>query len=321
MGHLKNGVWSTEWYQPDSEGRFQRPPTVFRNHVSTDGSTPHAVEAGRYHLYVSLACPWAHRILIARALKGLNDITVSVVDPFMSDDGWHFDADTPGATQDHLFGEKYLRDVYLRADSTYTGRVTVPVLWDKKLNTIVNNESRDILRIFDHDFDSIATNKVDLAPAELMDDIESAITAIYEPINNGVYRAGFSGSQSAYEEAVNDVFTALDHWESVLSTQRYMCGSVMSEADICLFTTLVRFDPVYVLHFRCNLKMLHEYPNLWAFTRDMYQTPGIAETVNFTHIKRHYFESHDTINPKRLVPLGPNLDYDAPHHRERRFQA
>ncbi len=315
MGYLKKGVWSTDWYQPDDEGRFQRPPTVFRNHVSNDGSTPHPVESGRYHLYVSLACPWAHRTLIARALKGLTDIDVSVVDHFMSDQGWHFDPETPGATVDHLFDSNYLREVYLKADPTYTGRVTVPILWDKKLKTIVNNESRDILRIFNHDFDPIAKNKVDLAPPNLLAQVEDAMTAIYEPINNGVYRAGFSGSQKAYEEAVTDVFQALDHWETVLSKQRYMCGSVMTEADICLFTTLVRFDPVYVLHFRCNLKMLHEYPNLWAFTRDMYQTPGIRETVNFTHIKHHYFRSHETINPKRQVPLGPILDYDAPHNR------
>ena len=317
MGHLIEGVWSTDWYQPDEEGRFQRPPTVFRNRVSNDGSTPHGVESGRYHLYVSYACPWAHRTLIARALKGLEDITVSVVDPYMSDDGWHFDTSTPGATEDAIHHATHLRDVYRAADPKYTGRVTVPILWDKKLGTIVNNESRDILRMFDHDFAAIAKNDVDLAPKDLIDEVDRVITAIYEPINNGVYRAGFATTQRAYESAVTDVFAALEHWEAVLSKQRFLCGPRLTEADICLFTTLVRFDPVYVLHFRCNLKMLHEFPNLWAYTRDVYQTAGVAQTVEMTHIKRHYFESHPTINPKGIVPVGPILDYNAPHDRQR----
>lgn len=314
MGFLKNGTWNTGWYEPDEDGQFQRPPTVFRDRV---GDTTHPIEPGRYHLYVSYACPWAHRVLIARELKGLHDITVSVVHPFMGDDGWHFDASTPGATPDHIHSAKFLRDVYIAADPHYTGRVTVPILWDKVENTIVNNESREILRMFDHDFSPIAKRDLDLAPRNLIDAVDETITAIYEPINNGVYRAGFATTQHAYEAAVSDVFDALEHWENVLSTQRFLCGNQLTEADICMFTTLVRFDPVYVLHFRCNLKMIHEFPNLWGYTRDIYQTPGVAQTVNLTHIKRHYFESHDTINPKHIVPVGPLLNYDAPHDRAR----
>lgn len=315
MGYLDNGIWRPDWYKADEEGRFNRPQTVFHGRVSSDGSTPHPVEKNRYHLYVSYACPWAHRTLISRSLLGLDDITVSVVDPFMSDEGWHFGTQSPGATVDHIHGAKFLRDVYLAADPHYTGRVTVPVLWDKKLNTIVNNESREILRMFSTQFAPISNSEFKLAPEHLIPKIDAAISDFYEPINNGVYRAGFATSQSAYDAAVKDVFNALEKYEKILESQRFVVGNQITEADICLFTTLVRFDAVYVSHFKCNLKNLREFPNLWGFTRDVFQTRGVAETVEMTHIKRHYFESHPMINPTRIVPAGPELDFLAPHNR------
>jgi putative glutathione S-transferase len=317
MGLLVEGEWKTERQWAAEDGRFERGTTTFRDRVTADGRGGFPAEAGRYHLYISWACPWAHRTAIMRKLKGLEgEIGLSVVDHLMGEDGWFF-SDEPGAIPDTVGGARYLRDVYLKADPEYTGRVTTPVLWDRERETIVNNESREVVRMLDHEFTGIAENDVDLCPEDLREEIDRTITAIYEPVNNGVYKAGFATTQEAYEEAVHELFDALDHWEEVLSERRYLCGSRLTEADVCLFPTLVRFDPVYVGHFKCNVRRLVDYPNLWAYTRDIYGTDGIAETVNFEHIKRHYYESHRSINPTGIVPVGPILDFNEPHDRER----
>jgi putative glutathione S-transferase len=314
MGRLVDGQWTTEWYEPDAEGRFVRSQTRFRDWIRADG--PFTAAVGRYHLYVSLACPWAHRTLIMRALKGLERaIDVSVVDHFMGAEGWRFDPAVPGATADELFGFSYLREVYTRADPQYTGRVTVPVLWDRQRGTIVNNESREIVRMFDHEFGGIAEHAIDLAPLDLRAEVERVIDAIYEPINNGVYKAGFATTQQAYEEAVTVLFEALDHWDAVLAKQRWLAGARMTEADIFLFTTLIRFDLVYHTHFKCNRKRIVDYPNLSGFVREIYQLPGVAQTCNFEHIRRHYYGSHEHINPFRIVAIGPQLELGAPHGR------
>jgi putative glutathione S-transferase len=317
MGLMVDGKWTTDWYKSDSKGRFKRPETKFRNPVTADGSSGFKAEAGRYHLYVSHACPWAHRTMIMRKLKKLEDaISVSIVDHFMGDDGWVF-SENPGTIPDTVNNKQFLREIYQLADSNYSGRVTVPVLWDKQEKTIVNNESREILRMLDTEFDAVADSSANYAPAALLDKIDETQTAIYEPINNGVYRSGFATTQAAYEEAVTQLFDALDHWDSVLETQRYLCGDVITEADWCLFTTLVRFDPVYVGHFKCNLRRIVDYPNLWNYIKELYQVPGVAETCNFDHIKRHYYESHTGINPTGIVPKGPIIDYSEPHDRNR----
>ncbi len=319
MGRLVDGKWSTAWYTPDAEGRFVRGETFFRDRVSTDGATRFAAEAGRYHLYVSYACPWAHRTLILRARKRLEDaVSISVVDPFMGPDGWAF-SEGPGCTPDTVNGASFLRDVYLAARPDYTGRVTVPVLWDKKEGTIVNNESREIVRMLDTAFDAFGDAEVTLWPEPLRARIDEVISAIYTPINNGVYRAGFATTQAAYDEAVTELFAALDGWEEVLSRQRFLCGARLTEADVCMFTTLLRFDAVYYGHFKCNLRRIVDYPNLSGFVRDVYQTPGVAPTCRLDHIKEHYYRSHEGINPTRIVPKGPLLDFDAPHDRARRF--
>jgi len=311
MGMLVNGEWTTKWYTPDEKGRFVRSTTSFREHLSADGRfTP---DRGRYRLYVSYACPWAHRTLLARALYCLNNaIDVSIVDHFMGEDGWAF-SDNDGCIPDPD-GAAFLRDVYVRAAADYTGRVTVPILWDTREQAIVNNESREIIRMLT---DSFATPENSLAPAAMREDIDAAISAIYEPINNGVYKAGFATTQFAYEEAVTTLFAALDAQEDRLSRSRYLCGDRLTEADLCLFTTLIRFDAVYVCHFKCNLRRIVDYPNLSNYLRDVYQTPGVAETCNMSHIKQHYFRSHNSINPHRVVPVGPELDLDAPHDRAR----
>lgn len=317
MGLMVEGKWTTEWYQPDEKGRFNRPQTRFHSRVTADGSSGFRAEAGRYHLYISHACPWAHRTMIVRKLKKLEDvISVSVVDPFMGDDGWLF-SNNPGATPDTVNYKKFLREIYSLADPDYSGRVTVPVLWDKKEKTIVNNESREILRMLDTEFDALGDASITFAPAELLEKIDATQTAIYEPINNGVYRSGFATTQEAYEEAVTELFDALDYWEQVLDTQRYLCGDVITEADWCLFATLVRFDPVYVGHFKCNLRRIVDYPNLWSYVKELYQIPGVAETCNFDHIKRHYYQSHTGINPTGIVPKGPILQFTEPHDRDR----
>lgn len=320
LGMLVDGKWTTDWTERDTNGRFNRMPTKFRDRVTADGSSGFKAEAGRYHLYVSLACPWAHRTLMMRSLKGLqNAIGLSIVDPVLSEKGWFF-SDAPGAIPDSVNQANYLQEIYLKAKADYTGRVTVPVLWDKHTQTIVNNESREIIRMFDVEFGAIAESDMDLYPADLQQQIDRTIDAIYMPINNGVYRSGFATSQEAYEEAVTELFLALDHWEEVLGKQRYLCGNRLTEADICLFTTLFRFDSVYHGHFKCNLKRIADYPNLWNYLKDLYHHSAIQETCNLDHIKRHYYMSQTAINPNRIVPKGPLIPFEEPHDRDR-FQA
>jgi len=305
MGQMIHGVWHKGWYDPDARGAFQRPKTVFRNWIRKDGSTQFKPEAGRYHLYVSYACPWAHRAIITRALRGLSDVvSMTVVDPKMSDDGWSFAESDP----DPLFGSRYLRDVYLRANPEYTGRVTVPVLWDKKTNTFVNNESREVMRMLDRELSELATKMVTLAPDELIARIDETLDAIYSPINNGVYRAGFATKQEAYDEACTELFTELDRVEALLGRQRYLCGDTMTEADIALFTTLLRFDLVYYSHFKCNIRRIADYPQLSRFLKELYAIPEIKQTCHADHIKVHYYWSQTTVNPHRIVPLGPHVD-------------
>jgi putative glutathione S-transferase len=323
MGLLVNGQWTTKWYDTSATGgRFVRQATTFRNWITPDGHPGpsgeggFAAEPGRYHLYVSLACPWAHRTLIFRALKGLEGaISLSVTHWLMGEEGWTFD-DGPGVVADP-FGARRIYEVYLRADPAFTGRVTVPVLWDKKRATIVSNESSEIIRMLNSAFDGVGATPGDFYPAALRDEIDRLNARIYSDVNNGVYKAGFATSQEAYEEAARPLFATLDLLENLLATRRYLCGERLTEADWRLFTTLARFDAVYVGHFKCNLRRLVDYPNLWAYARELYQHPGVAATTNFTHIKRHYYQSHRTINPSGVVPVGPELDFLAPHGRER----
>jgi len=314
-GMLIEGKWSNEAYLQDKQGRFQRQPTVFRNWIKQDGSSEFKPEAGRYHLYVSLACPWAHRTIIMRKLKGLDEaISLSIVDPIMGDDGWQF-SDFPGAIIDSVNQAQFLRDIYVLADSRYTGRVTVPILWDKQNHTIVNNESREIIRMFDVEMGNIATKSVDFYPEALREKIDATIEAIYQPVNNGVYRAGFAKSQVAYEEAIKTLFEALDHWDKVLGKQKYLCGDLVTEADWCMFTTLLRFDAVYYVHFKCNVRHIYEYVNLWDYLKALYQYPGVKETCNLEHIKTHYYRSHPWLNPSEIVPVGPIVDLERTHQR------
>jgi glutathionyl-hydroquinone reductase len=309
-GMMIDGKWTNEKYKQDEQGRFQRNPTTFRNQITADGASGFPAVGDRYHLYVSYACPWAHRTLIMRQLKGLTDaISISAVDPLMAEDGWEF-SDFPGTIPDTVNHTKYLRDVYALADPNYTGRVTVPILWDKETSTIVNNESREIIRMFDTEFAEIAQNNIDLYPQELQTKIDQAIADIYNSINNGVYRAGFARSQEAYTEAVTELFTALDYWEEILANQAYLCGNSLTEADICMFTTLFRFDAVYYVHFKCNLRHIWNYPNLWNYLKRIYQHPGIKDTCNLEHIKLHYYQSHPHINPSGIVPNGPLINFD-----------
>lgn len=323
MGLLVDGEWVDKWYDTESTGgRFKRKESQFRNWVTADGTAGPTgkagfkAEAGRYHLYISYACPWAHRTLIMRALKGLQDmIDVSVVGMTMLENGWTFNKQD-GSTGDPLFGKTFMHQIYTQADAKYTGRVTVPVLWDKQENTIVSNESADIIRMFNSAFDDIGAAPGDYWPEELRGDIETINDRVYDTINNGVYKSGFATSQEAYEEALHPLFDSLDWLEAKLAGQRYLLGSALTEADIRLFTTLVRFDPVYVGHFKCNMRMLKDYPNLWAYTRDIYSINGVADTVHMDHIKTHYYASHKTINPTGVIPAGPSLDLTAPHGRE-----
>ena len=324
MGLLVDGVWKDQWYDTKStDGRFVRSKSQFRDWVTKDGAPAEGrergfrAEPGRYHLYVSLACPWAHRTLIVRKLKKLEDvISVDVVHHFMGENGWTF-LKEDGATGDSLYGSEFLHQIYTRADPAYSGRVTVPVLWDKQEQTIVSNESSEIIRMLNSAFDEWGDAGVDLWPADLRAEIEAINDRVYPSINNGVYRAGFATTQGAYEEAFDEVFDALDEMERRLSHGRYLLGDRMTEADWRLFTTLVRFDAVYYSHFKCNLRRIDDYPNLSNYLRDLYQTPGVAETVNMLHIKAHYYGSHDTINPTRIVPEGPELDFTAAHDRGR----
>lgn len=323
MGRLIDGKWSTEWYDTaKTAGAFRRGETTFRNWITRDGAAGASgedgfpAEAGRYHLYVSYACPWAHRTLIFRALKGLEDVIgVSVVHPDMLDDGWTFDTDFPGATGDRLYGSGFLRDLYTRADPRFTGRVTVPVLWDRKRETVVSNESAEIIRMFNSAFDGLTGSRDDYWPEALRDEIATVNARIYDTVNNGVYKAGFATRQEPYDEAVSALFDSLDWLEARLSARRWLVGDRLTEADSRLFTTLVRFDLVYHLHFKCNRRRLVDYPALWAYTRDLYQHPGVAGTVHFDHIVRHYYYSHDTINPHRIIPINPVLDFAEPHGR------
>jgi putative glutathione S-transferase len=318
MGLLVNGVWRDKWYDTKSQGgAFRRPETRFRDRVTAGGASGFKAAAGRYRLYVSLACPWAHRTLIFRKLKRLEAaIPVSVVDPIMGPEGWTF-SDNPGCTPDTDGGFTRLYELYLAARPDYTGRVTVPVLWDRERKMIVNNESSEIIRMLNREFDACGDPSVDFRPAALEDEIDALNEFIYDSINNGVYKAGFATAQDAYDAAVDQLFNALDTLEARLEMRRYLLGAQITEADWRLFTTLVRFDAVYVTHFKCNLRRLVDYPNLWGYVRDLYQVPGVAGTVDFDHIKRHYFMSHPTINPNRIVPRGPVLDFAEPHGRER----
>ena len=318
MGLLIDGKWHEQWYDTASTGgRFVRNDAQFRNWITPDGSAGASggegfrAEPGRYHLYVSLACPWANRVLILRALKGLEHmISVSVVNPYMGKHGWTFEP-APGVVADPVGQARYLYEVYLRAQPQYSGRVTVPVLWDLERNTIVSNESAEIIRMFNSAFDGIGAAPGDYYPPHLRDEIDALNDRIYDTLNNGVYKAGFATTQSAYEAAIGPLFETLDWLEARLSRGRWLCGDEITEADWRLFTTLVRFDSVYHGHFKCNLRRLVDYPALWAYTRSLYQWPGIASTVNLQHVKNHYYGSHRNINPTGIVPLGPLLEFDA----------
>ena len=323
MGLLVDGRWQDKWYESSKDGAFQREQAQRRNWVTAGGQPGpsgeggFAAEAGRYHLYVSLACPWAHRTLILRKLKGLeNLIDVSVVSWLMLENGWTFDT-ALGSTGDKLDHFDFMHQRYTADTPDYTGRVTVPVLWDKKLKRIVSNESAEIIRMFNSAFDDLTGNDLDFYPAPLRSEIDALNERIYPAVNNGVYRAGFATSQQAYEEAFDEVFAELDHLEQVLGANRYLSGEYLTEADVRLFTTMIRFDAVYHGHFKCNLRRIADYPNLSNWLRELYQWPGIAETVDFQHIKNHYYGSHKTINPTGVVPKGPEQDFTVAHDRAR----
>ena len=324
MGLLIDGVWHDQWYDTKSSGgSFQRKQAKFRNWITADGSAGPSgtegfkAESGRYHLYVSYACPWAHRALIFRVLKDLGDhIDISVVHSDMLSDGWTFETDAYGATGDTLYDLPFARDIYTKAVPTFSGRVTVPILWDKDRETIVSNESSEIIRMFNSAFDGITGNDADYWPTDLRTAMEPVNDRIYDTLNNGVYKSGFATTQEAYDAAVHPLFDTMEWLDDRLSTQRYLMGERLTEADWRLFTTLVRFDPVYHLHFKCNRKRLVDFPNLWAFTRELYQWPGVAQTVNMDHIVRHYHYSHESINPHRIVPINPVIDYAEPHGRD-----
>ena len=316
MGLLVDGKWQDKWYDTKSTGgRFVRRESQFRDWITADGSFGFKAEPDRYHLYLSLACPWAHRTLIFRKLKKLEDIiSISIVDPLMEENGWEF-TEYPGSISDSLNGSQYLHQIYTAAKADYAGRVTVPVLWDKEKKTIVNNESSEIIRMLNSEFNEFGDSELDFYPSNLRDEIDRANLIVYDNINNGVYKCGFATTQEAYEEAFNNLFNTLDHIESLLAEQWYLVGDKMTEADWRLFTTLLRFDLVYYTHFKCNLRRIEEYPRLSNYLKELYQYPGVSETVNFKHIKEHYFKSHKTINPTGIVPKGPELDLSTPHNR------
>jgi putative glutathione S-transferase len=324
MGLLQNGKWVDQWYDTKSTGgRFERKAAQFRNWITKDGTAGPTgaggfnAEPGRYHLYVSLACPWAHRTMIFRALKGLeNMISVSVVHWYMAESGWTFDA-AEGVVPDTVNDAQLLHEIYTKANSDFSGRVTVPVLWDKKNKTIVSNESSEIIRMFNSEFDKFGATVADYYPEGLRQEIDAFNDRIYSTLNNGVYRCGFATTQEVYEEVLIPLFDTLDWLEDMLSSKRYLTGTQITEADWRLFTTLIRFDPVYVGHFKCNIRRIIDYPNLWNYLLDLYQQPGIADTVNMEHIKNHYYASHETINPSRIVPKGPKLNYNQTHNREK----
>lgn len=313
MGYMQEGVWYEGWYDTQrSGGEFVRENTQFRQRITADGSSGFPAEAGRYHIYVSLACPWAHRTLIFRKLKGLDRVVgVSVVDPLIEEGGWRF------AEPDPILGVRYLRDVYLAADPRYSGRVTVPVLWDKQRRTVVNNESSEIIRMLNGELEALTDVHTDYYPPALRREIDAINELVYPKINNGVYRCGFAGQQDVYERNFDGLFAALDEIEARLGRSRYLVGNSLTEADWRLFTTLVRFDAVYYSHFKCNRNRIDDYPNLSNYLRDLYQAPGVAATVDLVQIKRHYFASHRHLNPTGIVPKGPALDYARPHNRDR----
>ncbi len=325
MGLLIDGKWHDKWYDTDKTGgKFEREAARFRNWVTADGSPGpdgeggFKAESGRYHLYVSMACPWAHRTLIFRKLKGLEKhISVSVVHPDMVENGWEFRPDSE-QHRDHLHGFRFMHQVYTKAAPEYSGRVTVPTLWDKKKETIASNESAEIIRMFNSAFDGLEGVRTDLDfyPGELQEEIDTVNARVYDAVNNGVYKAGFATAQDKYEEAYNALFNSLDWLEERLSSQRYLVGGRLTEADWRLFTTLIRFDAVYYSHFKCNRQRISDFPALSAYVRDLYQVPGVAETVDIDQIKRHYYVSQRTINPTQIVPVGPELDFDSPHGRE-----
>lgn len=323
MGLLVDGQWHDQWYDTDSTGgRFQRSESQFRHWITADGRPGPSgdggfkAEPGRYHLYVSLACPWAHRTLIFRQLKGLEAmIDCSVVHWYMAENGWTFHSG-PGVIPDPIHQAEFMHQVYTQADPQYSGRVTVPVLWDKQQQTLVSNESADIIRMFNSAFDGVGAQPGDYYPEELRAEIDEINTRVYHQVNNGVYKSGFATTQEAYEEAVEPLFATLNWLDSLLADRRYLCGERITEADWRLFTTLLRFDAVYVGHFKCNLKRIADFNNLSGYLRELYQWPGVKETVNFQHIKGHYYQSHDMINPTRIVPKGPELNLDAPHGRD-----
>lgn len=319
MGLLVDGEWKDQWYDTKSTGgKFKRQDSAFRNWLSKDKNAEFPAKEGRYHLYVSYACPWAHRTLIFRALKRLEKlISVSVVHWRMLENGWEFAPDV--GLPDHLGNHLFMHQIYTVAKPDYTGRVTVPVLWDKKTNRIVSNESADIIRMLNTAFDDLGAKPGDYYPEDLRTEIDAINERVYNDVNNGVYKSGFATAQDAYEDAVTTLFGTLDWLEDRLSIHRYLAGDRLTEADWRLFTTLIRFDPVYHGHFKCNLKMLKDYPNLWAYTRELYHVPGIRQTVFFDHIKGHYYESHLMINPTGIVPKGPILDLDLPHGRDKQF--
>lgn len=325
MGLLVDGQWHNKWYDTkDSGGRFERSKSQFRHWITADGKAGpfggegFKAERGRYHLYVSYACPWAHRTLVMRAWKGLEQhIDVSVVHPLMLENGWELRTDFAGATGDPLYGFDKAYQLYLKADPHYSGRVTVPILWDKQRETIVNNESAEIIRILNTGFDSIGARPGDYYPVDLQAEIDTINDTVYEQVNNGVYKAGFATTQAAYDEAATALFATLEHLERRLGESRYLLGNTLTEADLRLWATLVRFDAVYVTHFKCDRKRIADYPNLSGLLRDIYQMPGVADTVHMDHIRHHYFRSHPTINRYGIVSIGPVLDLSAPHNRER----
>ncbi|MDH3622594.1 MAG: glutathione S-transferase family protein [Myxococcales bacterium] len=322
MGKLVKGVWQDVWYDTTrTGGKFVRTNSKFRNWITPDGKDAPSgkafkAEIGRYHLYVSYACPWAHRTLIFRKLKGLEDmISVSVVNHFMGSEGWTFH-EAEGVVPDPVMNAEFLHQIYTKAEPKFSGRVTVPVLWDKKTETIVSNESSEIIRMFNSAFDHLGATPGDFYPKALRAEIDEVNDRVYHTVNNGVYKCGFATTQEAYEEAFGELFDTLEWLEARLSKQRYLVGDQITETDWRLFTTLLRFDPVYFGHFKTNLRRIVDYPSLWGFTRELYQVPGVKETVNMHHIKHHYYGSHETINPSRIVPLGPIIDYNDPHRRD-----
>jgi len=322
MGRLIDGVWHDDGVaKNDKGGQFVRPDSVFRNWITIDGrpgpsgESGFEAEADRYHLYISHACPWAHRTVIFRNLKSLAPlITVSVVNHYMGEKGWTFDGESTG---DSLYGATHLHQIYTRAKADYTGKVTVPVLWDKKRETIVSNESAEIIRMFNSAFNAITSNHDDYHPVRLADQIDAVNERVYHAVNNGVYKAGFAASQSAHDDAATELFDVLDAMEERLSKSRYLVGDTLTEADIRLFTTLIRFDAVYHTHFKCNLRRIEDYPQLSNYMREIYQMDAVRATVDFHHIKAHYYASHPSVNPKGLIPIGPALDLDRAHDRSR----